>query len=64
MLTPKPVFRHELDFTDTFTSFALSDVNMGYLNVPLGSDPMSIHSDMDAYRMGLMEYGITPASNQ
>ena len=37
---------------------------MGFIDSPFGSDPASVQSDMDAYRMGLREYGITPASIQ
>lgn len=62
-LTPKPTLQRELDFIDPFVSLALSD-GMGYVNAPFGSDPASAQSDMHAYRMGLEEYGITPAGNQ
>jgi len=61
-LTPKPTLQHEPDFINPFVSLALSD-GMGYFNAPFGSDPASAQSDMAAYRMGLEEYGITPASN-
>ena len=61
-VTPKPNLQPESDFIDPFISLALSDGNMGY--VPFGSDPAGAQYDMDAYRMGLKEYGITPANNQ
>ena len=60
--TPKPNFQHESDFINPFVSLALSDGNMGF--VPFGSDVSGTQYDMDAYRMGLKEYGITPASDQ
>lgn len=63
-LTPKPTFHHESEFTNPFASLALSDGNMGYINMPFGSDPVNAQYDMDAYQMGLKEYGITPANNQ
>jgi hypothetical protein len=64
-LTPKPTYNYESDFVNnSFASLPLSDGSMGYISMPFGSDPMSIQSDMDAYRMGLKEYGITPASEQ
>lgn len=62
-MTPKPTLYNEPEFINPFASLALSDVNMGYFDMPFGSDPLSIQSDMDAYRMGLKEYGITPASS-
>jgi hypothetical protein len=61
-ITPKPSLRHESDFINPFLSLALSDGGMGYVNVPFGLDTVSARSDLDAYRMGLREYGITPAS--
>lgn len=63
-LTPKPILQYESDFVNPFTSLPLSDGSMGYIGMPFGSDPLSVQSDMDAYRMGLKEYGITPASEQ
>lgn len=61
-VTPKPVFHHESDFvSNPFAPFA--DGSMGYANIPFGLDPLSLQSDMDAYRMGLKEYGIMPANN-
>ena len=64
-MTPKPNFlQPESDFISPFVSLALSDGNMGY--VPFGSDAADAQYDMDmnAYRMGLGEYGIAPASNR
>lgn len=61
-MTPKPNLQFESDFIDPFVSLALSDGNMGY--IPFGSGAADAQYDMDAYRMGLKEYGITPASNQ
>ena len=64
-LTPRPFLHHESDFVNSpFLSLSLSDESMGYLGMPFGSDPLSLQSDLEAYRMGLKEYGITPASNQ
>ena len=60
--TPKPLLHHESDFVNPFVSLALTDGNMGY--VPFGSDFSGAQYDMDAYRMGLKEYGITPAGDQ
>ena len=61
-LTPNPSLQYELEFTNNpFVS--LPDESMTYFDMPFGSDPISVQSDMDAYRMGLREYGITPASN-
>lgn len=62
--TPKPTLQPESDFINPFVSLALSDGNMGYVTMPFGSDAASAQYDMDAYRMGLKEYGIMPASNQ
>lgn len=64
-LTPRPFLYHESDFVNNpFPSLSLSDGNMGYLGMSFGSGPLSLQFDMDAYQMGLREYGITPASNQ
>lgn len=64
-LTPKPVLYQESDFAnDPFISLPLADGAMGWMNMPFGSDPLSAQSDMDAYLMGLKEYGIPPACNQ
>ena len=60
--TPKPNLQHEQDIISPFVSLALSDGNMGY--VPFGLDVASAQYNMDAYQMGLRQYGITPASNQ
>ena len=64
--TPKPVLQPAPDFifTNPFLSLAPLDVNVGCTDMPFGLDALSFQSDMDAYRMGLREYGITPASNQ
>jgi len=62
--TPRPFLQHESDYIDPFLSLALSDGNMGYFGVPFGPDPLCAQYDMDAYRMGLKEYGIPPAGNQ
>ena len=40
----------------------LSDGTMGFADVPFGLDPVNVQFDMNAYRMGLKEYGIAPAS--
>lgn len=61
-LTPEPTLHYELDSTDPFVSLMLSDGAMDFSNVPFGSDPVHFQCDMNAYRMGLKEYGITPAS--
>lgn len=63
-MTPRPVLHPEPDFINPFVSLGLSDGNMGYVPLPFGSDAMSAQYDMDAYRMGLKEYGIMPASSQ
>ena len=64
-LTPTPALHQELDFfNDPFMSLTLADGAMDCMSMPLGLDPLSVQSDMDAYRMGLKEYGITPACNQ
>ena len=60
--TPKPNPQHEPEFIDPFVSLALSDANMGYM--PFGSDVASAQYYMDAYQMGLKQYGIAPARNQ
>jgi len=60
-MTPKPILQRDQDFVNPFASLALSDGNMGY--IPFGSDVASAQYDMDAYRIGLKEYGITPANN-
>jgi hypothetical protein len=65
-LTPKPFLHQESDFLNNpFPSLTLADSAMDYTGMmPFGLDPLSLQSDMDAYRMGLKEYGITPAWNQ
>lgn len=60
--TSKPTFRYDSDLTSPFTSLMLSDGTMGSMDIPFSSDPVGFQSDMDAYRMALREYGITPAS--
>jgi len=60
-LTPKPTLLHESDFINPFTSLALSDGTMNFVNMSFGSDLVSSQFDMDAYQMGLREYGIAPA---
>lgn len=63
--TPKPVCYQESDLVNnSFTSLTLADGTMDYMGTPFGLDPSSFQSDMDAYRMGLKEYGISPACNQ
>lgn len=62
-LTPKPTLHHETDFINPFASLALSDGTMNFVNMPFGFDPVSAQFDMDAYRMGLKEFGIMPANN-
>lgn len=64
LVTPQPILEPESDFISPFVSLALSDGNMGYVPMSFGSDAASAQSDMDAYRMGLKEYGIMPADNQ
>ena len=59
---PNPNLQPESTFISPFVSLALSDGNMGY--VPFGLDVPGVQYDMDAYRLGLKEYGIVPASNQ
>lgn len=66
-LTPKPVFYQEPDLINNpFISLPLADDIMDCTSIPFGldSDPLSVQFDMDAYRMGLKEYGITPAFSQ
>jgi hypothetical protein len=64
-LTPKPTLNYESNFVNNpFAPLTLCDGGMGYISLPFGSDPLSVQSDLDAYRMGLKEYGITPASDQ
>ena len=62
LLTPEPTFYYESDSTDPFVSLVASDGVMGFTSVPFGSEPVNVQFDMNAYRMGLKEYGITPAS--
>ena len=59
----QPGLQHDSDFINPFLSFSLSDGSMGYLGMPFGSDIGGAQYDMDAYRMGLKEYGIPPATN-
>lgn len=62
-LTPKPLLHQEPDFLNPFLSLSQADGTMDCM-LPFGLDPLSVQSDMDAYRMGLKEYGITPAFTQ
>ena len=55
-VAPKPTFQPDL-----FASPPLFDESMAYFGVPFGPDIVATQYDMDAYRMGLTEYGITPA---
>jgi hypothetical protein len=64
-LTPKLAPHQESDFLNSpFVSLTLTDSTMDCMDMSFGLDPLSVQSDMDAYRMGLKEYGITPAWNQ
>lgn len=64
-LTPKPVLHQESDFVNNpFMSLPLADDTMDFMGMPFGLDPLSLQSDMDAYLMGLKEYGIAPACNR
>ena len=63
-LTPKPFLNQEPDFLNIpFLPLTQADGTMDYM-LPFGLDPLSVQSDMDAYRMGLKEYGITPTFTQ
>jgi len=62
LLTSEPTFYYEPDSTDPFVSLMVSDGNIGFTNPPFGSDPANAQFDTNAYRMGLKEYGIMPAS--
>jgi len=62
LLTPESTFYYKPDPTDPLVSFLVSDGVMGFTNAPFGPDAVNVQFDMNAYRMGLKEYGITPAS--
>jgi hypothetical protein len=59
--TAKPAFHYGSDPTGPFASLMISDGTMDSMDIPFASGPASFQSDMDAYRMALREYDITPA---